>query len=144
MDPAPAEFADVNHTVHTADIDKCTIAGQGLDNTVVFLAYFHFIPELFNTLTAFGLGNTANRTDNTFSGTVNLCNTQADRFVQQLGKFRFPRQIGLAGRDKNTNAVNVYHNAALIFFNDGTFQNCIAVNSFFYIDPCFCGVKTSF
>ena len=45
FDSQPGQFRDVNHAVYAAQINECTVAGDGFNNTLITFANFNFAPE---------------------------------------------------------------------------------------------------
>ena len=135
VDTSPAKLGHMYHTVDAADVHKSAVAGHGLDNTVVMLAYLDLIPDGLGALTALSLSNAADRSHHTLAGLVYLGDLKTHGLLQQLAHIGIPGQIGLGGRNENANTLDVYNNAALILLGDNAFHNGAVVNGLFDFGP---------
>ena len=86
---APAHFGDVNHAIDAADIDKCAIAGHGLDDTVILLADLHLIPNCLCPFAALLLSDGTDGTDYALAAAVDLCDLNANFLFEKLIHIRF-------------------------------------------------------
>ena len=142
MDAAPAQLGDVDHTINAADIDKCAVAGQGLDGAVILLADLDLVPDVLDALAALSLCNTADGADNTLACLVDLGDLEADSLLEQLCKISLAGQIGLGCGNEHAHALDIDDNAALVLFGDNAFENGLVIDSFFNCVPHLGSVKT--
>lgn len=70
LDAAPTHLGDVNHTVDTADINERTVAGHGLDDTVILIADLHLVPDGLCLLAALFLSDGTDGTDNALAAAL--------------------------------------------------------------------------
>ena len=113
MDATPAELGHVDHAVNAADVDKCAVAGEGLDNAGVLLADFDLVPDGLGALAALSLSNAADGADNALARLVDLGDLQAYGLLEKLSQIDLAGQIGLGSGDKHAHALDVDNNAAL-------------------------------
>ena len=135
VDAAPAQLGHVDHAVDAANVHKGAVAGQGLDHAMILLADLDLVPDGLGALAALGLGNAADGTDDPLAGLVHLGNLEADGLLQQLAHLGLTGQIGLGGGNKNTHALHIDHNAALVLLGDNAFENSAIVNGFLDLSP---------
>ena len=131
LDAAPGQFGDVNHAVHAADVDECTVGSQRLDNTLVVLVHFDVIPDLLALCCPFFIQDGADGTDHAAACSVHFGDVQANGGAHQLGHGLIAAQAGLRSGDKDTDALDHDDNAALVFFFDNAFQHGLVFPCFF-------------
>ena len=132
----------MNHTVDTADIDERTIAGHGLDDTVILIADLHLVPDGLCLLAALFLSDGTDGTDNALAAAVDLGDLNADLLLEQLVHVSLLGQAGLGCGNEYANALDVDDYAALVDLGNGAFEELAALDCFFDHCPALCGIKT--
>ena len=132
----------MNHTVNAADIDECTVAGQGLDDAVVLLADLDLVPDGLDALAALSLCNAADGADYSLAGLVDLGDLEANGLLDELAQLCIAGQIGLGCGDEHADALDIDNNAALVLAGDNALEDCAGLGGLFDIVPALCSVKT--
>ena len=116
LDAVPAQLADVAQTVHTADIDECTVRSQALDNAGVGLAHLNVCPELFTLCLVLLSGHLVDAADDLAAGA--LGDNQLNVLANQSGVVLITAHSSLRTRNEHLDALDVDHNAALVELGD--------------------------
>ena len=132
----------MDHAVNAADIDKCAVAGHGLNNAVILLADLHLVPDGLCSLAALLLSDGTNGADNALAAAVDLGDLNAGLLLEKLIHVCFLGQTGLRCGNEYANALDVNDNAALVDLGNGAFEELAALDSLFDCVPALCCVKT--
>ena len=108
----------MDHAVHTADVNKRAVGGQGLDRALVLIADLDGAPDLLRSSLAGLLLDLADRANHTLALTVDLGNIEGLNGLNQLAHRLILRYTGLAGRDKDAYAECGRDNAAAVLLDD--------------------------
>ena len=142
-DSVPGQLGDVNHTVNTADINKCAVAGEGLDNALVLVADSDGLPDLCLSLTASLIAQLLDGTDYTATCAVDLGDADLVGCLHHSVKGSILGQAGLACGDEYSDAQNVSDYAALVLINDNAIQGLFALNSTLKLLPILNSIKAT-
>ena len=132
----------MNHTVDAADVDKCAVAGHGLDYTVVLIADLHLVPNGLCLLAALFLSDGTDGADDALAAAVDLGDLNANLLLEHLIHIRFLGQAGLRSGNEDANALDIDDYAALIDLGNGAFEELAALDSFLDHGPALSCVKT--
>ena len=111
-DAVPAQLADVAQTVHTADVNECTVRGQALDDAGVGLADLDACPELLTLSLVLLSGDLVDAADDLAAGA--LGDDQLNVLADQSSVVLVAAHSGLRTGDEHLDALDVDDNAALI------------------------------
>ena len=122
LDAAPGQLGNMDHAVHAADVHESAVAGQGLDDAMILLAFLDLGPGLLGSGLAGLVLHGADGAHHAPPGMVHLGDAQLDLGLQQAGHGRVLGQAGLRGGDENADALDIDHDAALVLLGDGAFH----------------------
>ena len=142
LDVVPAQFGNMDHAVHTADINESTVGSQALDSAFVLLTDFDFTPDLFLSSLAGLVGHGLDGADHTTAGTVDFQDLHLLGGLHQLTKLAASGDAGGGSGDEDTDALVVSDNAALVFFSDEGFDDGLFFADGFDVIPDLAGVQT--
>jgi hypothetical protein len=141
IDAPPSNIGDVQQTVHTTQIDKCTIIGDVFDNTLDLLA-FHQV--LHDFIAGFGAGffhNGATRDNNIATAAVHFEDLERLRRVHQRGDVAHRTNIDLTARQESRGAVEIDRKAAFDAAENNPLDARIGFEIFFQLDPAFLATR---
>ena len=134
-DVAPGQLGDMDHAVHTADVDERAVGSQGLDGAQILLADLDLAPELLNgSLTGLGIDH-ADGADDSAAGAVELGDLHLDGLALQRGHVAALGDTGLRSRDEDANALHIGHEAALVLFGDNALDRVLVLGSGLNVIP---------
>jgi hypothetical protein len=123
----------MNHTVNAAEVNECTVRHEGLDNTVKFLASFHFSPECCFLFLAFCAENFTDGCNSTSSLFVDVDDLDVLDGALQFLQVSFSGQTGVGCGNKNAKTLDEDDNALFEAVNNLTLENgavCMCSNDF--------------
>ena len=129
LDAAPGQLG---HAVYAADVYKCAVGGQGLDNTVVLVADLDGVPDLLSSSLASLLLDLTDRTNNALALTVDLGDIEGLLGLYQRAHRLILRNAGLRSRDEYANAVCSCNDTAAVLLYDGALNNGVLLVCLLY------------
>ena len=124
LDTRPGEFRYMNHTIHTAKIDKSAVTGQALDHAGVGLANLNLAPELLRQRLALFAQNSTDRPYHA-AAAINLQNLEFNRPALKKTQIFPAGQSRLRGRNEHTAPFSHGDNAAVVYIGDNAGENRI-------------------
>ena len=135
LNAVPAQFGDVDHTIHTTDVHKGAVRSQGLDGAMILLANLDLTPNLFlSGLTLLG-GDGTDGADGTTAGTVDLGNLQLDILADHTGHIAALGNAGLGSGNEDADTLHIGNQAALVFFGDDGVDGGLVFNVTSHVVP---------
>ena len=134
----------MNHTINTANINKCTVRSERFHNTGILLAYFGICPEFFCLLLTLVIENGTNRTYGTSSLLCYFNNTERNFLLKKSVKAFTSCSSCLRSRDKYSYTVGYSDKTALNDFGNNTCDNTLFFFSLNDRVPTLLSIKTLF
>ena len=123
LDSLPGKLLNVNHTVNSAKVYKCTVCSHALNNTRVGLAVFDLCPESRLFRLSLLTENRSNRTDRLFALRFDLDNLEFYSLSVECGEISALRNACLRCGDKYSYCFGKNYSTAFCDLNDLAFKN---------------------
>ena len=110
----------MNHTINTAQVNKCTVSSQRFYNTFILFAFFGSFPEFICQLFSFVFQYCTDRTNSTATRTVYFNNAEVNLFFQQVLQWFTTCSSCLGSRNKYSYTVGNCNYTAFDYFCNHT------------------------
>ena len=144
FDSQPGQLGDVNHTVNTAQVNECAVAGEGFDNALITFANFNFAPEFFFQSFLLLFENVFDGANCSVTFLVYFADDKVNLLFEQLLEWFVFGNTGQGSRDEYLYALGDSQNAAFDNVGNGTGENFAGAGSSHYLFKASLCVQTFF
>ena len=123
LDAGPGQLGNVDHTVHTAEVNKRAVGSQGLHNAGVMLTDLELLPQSRFLRLALLAGDKTDGADRTVACGVHFDDLEAHGLLEQGGQILHAVERCMRRGNENAHAVGHDQKAALDHFADDTLEH---------------------